>query len=231
MTRTRRPSPNWLVAFLAVGVATAGIAHAKKAPDPCKTSCTTEKQGCQAAYKSAFDDSKTECTGTGKVKRQCVAQAKKVYKAAVKQCRGFFTACKSCCKSAGSTCDVKCGDGVVATGEDCDPPGRKSCPGDVACDASCHCPAPSTTVTTSTVPGETTSTTVPGATTSTTVPGATTTTVPGATTSTSLPGGTTSTSIPGATTTTVPARRLPAREHELPERRPAVLCGVPQGQR
>jgi hypothetical protein len=90
--------------------------------DACRVGCRTEKQACREAYKSAFQTTKSDCTGSGKAKRQCVKTARTVLRAAVKKCRGFAATCVDCCKAGGTNCNVQCGDGVVSGGESCDPP-------------------------------------------------------------------------------------------------------------
>jgi hypothetical protein len=50
-----------------------------------------------------------------------------------------------------------CGNSVLESGEDCDPPGA-DCPGATTCDADCHCPAVPTTTTTSSSTSTTTTT-------------------------------------------------------------------------
>ena len=39
-------------------------------------------------------------------------------------------------------CDARCGDGVIQSTEQCDPPGSAACPGDRVCTTDCTCPEP-----------------------------------------------------------------------------------------
>jgi len=131
--------------------------------DACQVSCKAEKRACRDAYRAAFQTSKTNCTGSGKAKRQCVNAAHSLLRGALRACRGFTATCLDCCKAAGNGCNVQCGDGIVSAGEGCDPPGSSGCTGGGACNESCQCPS---TVTTTSLPTVTTS--APSTTTSTT---------------------------------------------------------------
>jgi hypothetical protein len=108
----------------------------------------------------------------------------------------------SCCDGCGggtttTTLPSACGNGHLDPGEQCDPPGSRTCPpGSPAgaildCLPGCVCP------------GGTTTTTRPTATTTTIPSGSTTTTVPSGSTTTTAPSGSTTTTTPtGSTTTT-----------------------------
>ena len=113
--------------------------------DACRVGCKTEKQACRDAYQGAFQTTKSDCTGSGKAKRQCVKTARSVLRAGVKKCRGFAATCLACCKAGGTNCNVQCGDGVMSGGESCDPPGTSGCAGGGKCDESCRCPSSFTT--------------------------------------------------------------------------------------
>jgi hypothetical protein len=131
--------------------------------DACRVGCKTEKQACRDAYQGAFQTTKSDCTGSGKAKRQCVKTARSVLRAGVKKCRGFAATCLACCKAGGTNCNVQCGDGVVSGSESCDPPGSSGCAGGGACNESCRCPSVVTTTSlataTTSAPSTTTTTT------------------------------------------------------------------------
>ena len=86
-------------------------------------------------------------------------------------------------QGGGTACDVQCGDGVVSSGEECDPPGQDTCAGGAACGGSCQCPLPTTTTSNPTVTTSTVSSTIPSTTSTTT----STTTTATTTTTTTTP--------------------------------------------
>ena len=136
-----------LALFLALGAMLCVPARpAAAAQNSCKRSCSAEQRACRAAFKVSFQTSKANCTGTGKAKRQCVKTAGRIFQNAVKACRGFASTCRSCCKAGGTGCDAQCGDGIVADGEACDPPGGDSCAGGAICGGSCQCVAAAVSV-------------------------------------------------------------------------------------
>src|SRR5512144_844348 len=90
------------------------VTPAGAAVNPCKASCSAERSACKGAAKSAFQSDKEKCTGTGKAKRQCVKAARNALRSAQGACRGFSSDCRDCCKDGGTSCDVRCGDGVVS---------------------------------------------------------------------------------------------------------------------
>lgn len=127
-----------LVAIVSVG---AGVPAAQASP--CTKQCRLLAQACRVPYKLAYQTQRAGCTGLGK--RLCIVAAKVLYAAGKTLCRSVAISCRKSCSTNGMPGDSQCGDGIVAPGEDCDPPGWASCTNGAACGAECVCPATTST--------------------------------------------------------------------------------------
>jgi hypothetical protein len=150
-----------LIPLLALG---APLPNAAAADRVCIHSCGTAKAGCIADARARRPALRAACTGSGKVRRQCLHQADKTVGTARHACGTFRQICQACCAGAGTDCTARCGDGIVtpSRGETCEPTGA-GCPGGAVCGADCRCPVVPTTLppTTTTAPPPPTTTTVP----------------------------------------------------------------------
>ena len=137
------PRRSLLVGLLAFAVvALAGIVgHATPAAaaNACAKQCALVNQACQVPFRLAFQTQKAGCTGIGR--KLCIGAAKLLYSAGRQLCRSTAASCRKCCQRGATLCSATCGDGMVQSNEDCDPPGWASCTDGAACGNDCLCPA------------------------------------------------------------------------------------------
>ena len=137
----RRPLGIGLLALAVVALAgMVGHAAPAAAANACVKQCALVNQACQVPFRLAFQTQKAGCIGVGK--KLCVAAAKLLYSAGRQLCRSTATSCRKCCQRGANLCTATCGDGMVQSNEDCDPPGWASCTNGAACGNDCRCPAP-----------------------------------------------------------------------------------------